>query len=74
MLIEQLVVIRSPLFFQANSLSTIAFQIYGKWSEEHSLELYEIEQYWKACIELILVLKEDTISSLMLMIKDEDPI
>lgn len=50
-----------------------ALQTYGRWTEEHSLQLLQVERYWEARIELISALKEGAVSSLIPTVKDGDP-
>ncbi len=51
-----------------------ALQTYGRWTEEHSLQLLQVERYWEARIELISTLKEGAVSNLIPTLKDGDPL
>ena len=49
-----------------------ALQTYERWTDEHELQLREVERYWEARVELISALKEGAVASLLPTVKVEE--
>jgi len=49
-----------------------ALQTYERWTDEHELQLREVERYWEARVELISALKEGAVASLLPAVKVEE--
>ena len=49
-----------------------ALQTYERWTEEYTVQLYQVERYWEARVELITALKEGVVASFITTVKEEE--